>query len=137
MAPPIPEMMGGAHPTVLRSHYFADYAKRGALLPLDEFSDVLDVATPLDGRLIYRTADNRGRMKIHALPLAFGVWAMLADRGLLRSIGLDLPEEAMSWEEFAALCAEIVLRGRDAGIVPFSLSVLEPRQTVTRSFERN
>jgi ABC-type glycerol-3-phosphate transport system substrate-binding protein len=131
-APSVPEMMGGPHATVLRCAYHAEYAKRGAMLPLDQFSDLVDAATALDGRLFYRTMNQAGDWHVHALPVQLAVWKMMGNRSLVEGLGLSMPDAQTTWDEFIELCEEITRRGKKENIRAIQLGIMDGIQTITR-----
>ena len=129
-----PAAVAGPDPIVSRFTYMADYARSNMLLPLDEFDDLLDVASPLDGRLVYRTQDGFGEWHIHALPVQLGAWMLLVNRSLTRRLGVEVPSEAMTWLEFTNICDEIGKKGADEGIRAISLELRYEPQFMTRFF---
>ena len=131
-APSVPEMLGAPHATVLRCAYHADYAKRGAMLALDQFDDLVDVASALDGRLFYRTMNHEGDWRVHVLPVQLGVWMMMANRTLIGRLGLPVPAGETTWEEFTDLCEEITRLGKREDIRAIQLDVMHGIQTITR-----
>jgi ABC-type glycerol-3-phosphate transport system substrate-binding protein len=132
MSPPVPEMLGAPCATVMRYGYMADYAKRDALLQLDQFDDLVDVVSGLDGRLIYRTPNGHGEAHIQALPVEFCGWMMVVNRSLLRKLGIDLPEQPMTWDSFIEVCREVNHRGKAEGIRAIQLGITQGEQTITR-----
>lgn len=134
ISPLRPVLARSALPTVFRLTYAGDYASQGLLAPFDGFEDFADVAGQVDPRLIARTPDESGVKRVHAMPVQAGVWMMVANRTLLRTLGLDLPAETMDWGAFEALCAEIAQRGRSAGVNALSLEFAAGIQFMTRFF---
>ncbi len=131
-APSVPQMLGAPDVTVLRCAYHADYAKRGAMLALDQFIDLVDIASAVDGRLFYRTMNHEGDRYVHALPVQLGAWMMMANRTLIERLGLSLPDRKTTWEAFLALCEEITKRGAGEDIRAIQLDVMHGVQTITR-----
>jgi len=132
MAPSLHEVLGAPHPTVVRCYYLADYSKEGLLLPLDPFGDLADVASGLDGRLFYRTPDAQGEWRVHGLAAEMGSWMMVANRSLLKEMGLTAPDSTTTWEQFRHLCDEITRRGAKRGIRAIGLGILHGVQSITR-----
>ena len=132
LAPSVPEILGSPHPTVLRWGYYADYAKRNAMLALDQFADLPDVAGDVDGRLFYRTRNGEGDWHVHNLPVQLSTWMMMANRSLIDQLGLSLPDGKMAWAEFTNLCEEITRRGKSKGVRAIQLGLLHGSQTITR-----
>ena len=121
-------------PTVFRLTYAADYSSQGLLAPFDAFDDFADVVQELDGRLVTRTPDESGVARVHAMPVQSGTWMAIANRSLLRSLGLDLPAEAMDWQTFEILCRQIAERGRAADVHALSIEFTAGIQFMTRFF---
>lgn len=121
-------------PTVFRLTYAADYSSQGLLVPFDAFDDFADVAQEVDGRLVARTPDEFGVPRVHAMPVQSGTWMAVANRTLLRSVGLDLPAEEMDWQAFETLCRQIGESGRAAGVHALSLEFTAGIQFMTRFF---
>ncbi|HKF70255.1 MAG TPA: extracellular solute-binding protein [Stellaceae bacterium] len=92
--------------------YIFEYARRGALLPLDEY-------VPKDLNLgdFSPAAVDSGKVdgKIYGVSLGLNSTAFLYDRQLIQTLGLKEPAWSMTWAEFGDLAAEITKAAKKDG----------------------
>ncbi len=97
---------GGNGPDIIQQDYrfLAEYARRGALLPLDGF-----MPKPLDLADFAPGAEDAGRVdgKLYGVSLGLNSTATIYDAELLGSLKLPEPDYRWSWDEFARLAVEI------------------------------
>ena len=84
--------------------YIYEYARRGALLPLDPF-----VAKGLNLGDFSEAAIDSGKVdrKIYGVSLGLNSTAMMFDQGLITSLGLKPPTHDMTWAQVGELAGEI------------------------------
>lgn len=118
---------------VARVDYIADYALQGVLLPLEQFDDMAQVSSELDGRLIRHTKGIDNTPHIHALPIQMATWMMAVNVSLLKELGFsesDIPE---TWENFLDISTKISKLGKSKGILAFEpLLCHQGQQSITR-----
>jgi multiple sugar transport system substrate-binding protein len=92
--------------------YIYEYARRGALLPLDPF-----VGKGLDLSDFSEAAVDSGKVdrKIYGVSLGLNSTAMMFDQGLITSLGLKPPTYDMSWAQVGELALEITKAARRPG----------------------
>lgn len=97
---------GGNAPDVitLAVEDFDQYAKRGALQPLDEYVPSLFRANLFDEAVL-----NLGRTggKLYGIPIAVSIQALGYNQSALERLKLGTPPEKWTLKEFAEFCAEI------------------------------
>jgi multiple sugar transport system substrate-binding protein len=84
--------------------YIFEYARRGALLPLDDYlSNALNL-----GDFNKATIDS-GKVdgKIYGVSLGLNSTALIYDKDIIRNFGLKAPTWQMTWEEIGDLAVEI------------------------------
>jgi multiple sugar transport system substrate-binding protein len=84
--------------------YIFEYARRGALLPLDEYlSKTLNL-----GDFNKSTIDS-GKVdgKIYGVSLGLNSTALIYDKDIIQSLGLKAPTSQMTWKEIGDLAVEI------------------------------
>jgi multiple sugar transport system substrate-binding protein len=84
--------------------YIFEYARRGALLPLDEYlSKTLNL-----GDFNKSTIDS-GKVdgKIYGVSLGLNSTALIHDKDIIQSLGLKAPTSQMTWKEIGDLAVEI------------------------------
>ncbi len=92
--------------------YIFEYARRGALLPLDEFAPkVLDLSD------FGTAAIDSGKVdgKIYGVSLGLNSTALMYDQALVRSLGLGEPAWNMTWTEIGKLAVEITKAAKRDG----------------------
>src|SRR5581483_8331478 len=84
--------------------YIFEYARRGALLPLDEY-----VPNGLNLGDFSPAAVDSGKVdgKIYGVSLGLNSTAMVYDKGLIQGLGLKEPVWNMTWSEIGDLAAEV------------------------------
>ena len=92
--------------------YIYEYARRGALLPLDPF-----VGKGLDLGDFSAAAIDSGKVdgKIYGVSLGLNSTAMMFDQGLIASLGLRAPTHEMTWAQVGELALEITRAARRPG----------------------
>ena len=92
--------------------YIFEYARRGALLPLDEF-----VPKPLNLADFGAAAVDSGKVdgKLYGVSLGLNSVAFIYDRQLIQSLGLKEPVWSMTWGEFGDLAVEITKAAKRDG----------------------
>jgi multiple sugar transport system substrate-binding protein len=92
--------------------YIFEYARRGALLPLDEF-----MPKPLNLGDFSAAAVDSGKVdgKIYGVSLGLNSVAFLYDRQLIQTLGLKEPEWNMTWGQYGDLAVEITKASKRAG----------------------
>jgi len=92
--------------------YIFEYARRGALLALDDF-----VPKPLNLGEFSAAAVDSGKVdgKIYGVSLGLNSVAFLYDRALIQTLGLKEPEWAMTWGQFGDLAVEITKAAKRDG----------------------
>jgi len=84
--------------------YIFEYARRGALLPLDEFMpDTLN----LSGFAASATDSGKVDGKVYGVSLGLNSVSLIYDQGLIRSLGLNDPAWDMSWATVGNLAVDI------------------------------
>ncbi|MBA8880999.1 ABC transporter substrate-binding protein [Phyllobacterium myrsinacearum] len=97
---------GGNAPDIyqLAPSRFADYARRNATLPLDEFlGKIIRTDKLMPNALKLGSVDG----KIAGIPLAINAFALLYDTAIFEQTGLKPPVETTTWDDFAKLCVEL------------------------------
>jgi multiple sugar transport system substrate-binding protein len=84
--------------------YIFEYARRGALLPLDGF-----VAKSLNLGDFSKAAVDSGKVdgKIYGVSLGMNSKTLVYDKALIQSLGLKEPSASMTWSELGDLAVEI------------------------------
>lgn len=97
---------GGNAPDVITMGYddFDQYAKRGAILPLEEYIPEI-VRTALFDESVLALGYKNG--KLMGLPIAVSIQALCYNQSALERLRLGTPPEKMTFNEFSAFCAEI------------------------------
>ena len=97
--------------------YIFEYARRGALLALDEY-----VPKPLNLGDFSAAAVDSGKVdgKIYGVSLGLNSTAFLYDRQLIQSLGLKEPAWTMTWAEFGDLAVEITKAAKRDGFFGIS-----------------
>ena len=92
--------------------YIFEYARRGALLPLDPF-----VGKGLNLGDFSAAAVDSGKVdgKIYGVSLGLNSVALVYDKQLIESLGLKPPSWPMSWKDFGDLAAEITKAAKKEG----------------------
>jgi multiple sugar transport system substrate-binding protein len=92
--------------------YIYEYARRGALLPLDPF-----VAKGLNLGDFSQAAIDSGKVdgKIYGVSLGLNSTAMMFDQGLITSLGLKPPTHDMTWAQVGGLALEITKAAKKPG----------------------
>ncbi|WP_298883955.1 ABC transporter substrate-binding protein [uncultured Bradyrhizobium sp.] len=92
--------------------YIFEYARRGALLPLDAY-----VPKALNLADFSPAAVNSGKVdgKIYGVSLGLNSTAMVYDKGLIQSLGLKEPVWNMTWSEIGDLAAEVTKAAKRDG----------------------
>lgn len=118
---------------VARVDYISDYAMRGVFLPLEDFDDITEVTSCLDGRLIRHTCGIDNRNHIHALPVQMAVWMMAVNISLLKKLGFSVKDIPETWDQFLSITAKIAKQGAKKGILPFEPILRHTgQQSITR-----
>lgn len=92
--------------------YIFEYARRGALMPLDQFmGKALDIAD------FGATSIDCGKVdgKIYGINLGNNSVAMLVNSGAFTAAGLKAPTTGMDWKAFSELCAELTKAAKKDG----------------------
>ncbi|MCG2630977.1 ABC transporter substrate-binding protein [Bradyrhizobium sp. WYCCWR 13023] len=92
--------------------YIFEYARRGALLPLDAY-----VPKALNLTDFSPAAVDSGKVdgKIYGVSLGLNSTAMVYDKGLIQSLGLKEPVWNMTWSEVGDLAAEVTKAAKRDG----------------------
>ena len=92
--------------------YIYEYARRGALLPLDPF-----VGKGLDLGDFSEAAIDSGKVdrKIYGVSLGLNSTAMMFDQGLIAQLGLKPPIHDMTWAQVGELALEITKAAKRPG----------------------
>jgi multiple sugar transport system substrate-binding protein len=92
--------------------YIFEYARRGALLPLDGF-----VPKALDVSGFSPAAIDSGKVdgKIYGVSLGLNSTAFMYDKGLIQSLGVKEPRWDSTWAEIGALALEITKAAKRDG----------------------
>lgn len=94
--------------------YITEYARRGALAPLDDFRDgVMGLEGFGDEALAGGMVDG----KLYGISLGANSSAMMINRAAFEAAGLDIPAPGTTWEEIK----EIAIKIGEAGHVPYGL----------------
>lgn len=99
-------LAGGNAPDIyqLAPSRFADYARRNATLPLDDFlGKVIRTDKLMPNALKLGTVDG----KVAGLPLAINAFALLYDSEIFKQTGMAPPSATTTWDEFAKLCVDL------------------------------
>jgi multiple sugar transport system substrate-binding protein len=84
--------------------YLAEYARRGALLPLDEFfGQSLDIADFGQASLDSCKVDG----KLYAINLGNNSHALIYNKAAFQKAGVEEPVIGTSWDRFIQICAEV------------------------------
>ena len=97
---------GGNAPDIyqLEPGRFADFARRGAALPLNDYlgkSIRTDKLAP--GVLDLGTVDG----KVTGMPLSLNSFALFYDTDAFKKAGITAPSEKTTWEDFAKICVDL------------------------------
>jgi multiple sugar transport system substrate-binding protein len=92
--------------------YIFEYARRGALLPLDGY-----VPAALDLADFSKAAVDSGKVdgKIYGVSLGLNSTAIIYDKALIQSLGLKEPTWQMTWNEIGDLAVEITKAAKREG----------------------
>jgi multiple sugar transport system substrate-binding protein len=92
--------------------YIFEYARRGALLPLDGY-----VPGALDLTDFSKAAVDSGKVdgKIYGVSLGLNSTAMVYDKALIQSLGLKEPTWQMTWSDIGDLAVEITKAAKREG----------------------
>jgi multiple sugar transport system substrate-binding protein len=109
-----PQLIAQAHepnaPDIIQMdyRYLEEYARGGALLPLDDFAP-----TALETGKLDATALDAGRVdgKLYGISLGLNSTAALYNETLFAALGVAPPRGELGWVEFADLCAELTRAG--------------------------
>ena len=98
---------GGNAPDVIQMdyRYIFEYARRDALLPLDDL--IASGAIDLSGFSEEAIAGGQVDGKTFGISLGANSSAMIVNAGAFTDAGLAAPERGISWDDFAARCAEL------------------------------
>lgn len=99
-------MAGGNMPDIfqLEPGTFADYARRKAARPLDEFlGKTIRTDRLAPGALDLTRVDG----KVAGVPIAINATAMLYDTDIFSKSGLPAPSDTTTWDDFAKICIEL------------------------------
>jgi multiple sugar transport system substrate-binding protein len=97
---------GGNPPDVIQMDfsYIGEYARRGALRPLDDLvPKVLDLTDFSPDVLAGGKLDG----KLYGVNAGVNSMALVVNVTLLKQLGLDLPDQSMTWADFATLTRQI------------------------------
>lgn len=84
--------------------YIFEYARRGALLPLNDYvGKILDIADFGANSIDCGKVDG----KLYGINLGNNSTAMLTNASAFEAVGLKAPASGMSWDEFGKVCAEL------------------------------
>lgn len=92
--------------------YIFEYARRGALLPLDEFMPaVLNIAD------FGKDAIDSGRVdgKVYGVSLGLNSTAILYNKTAFEAAGVNPPTHETNWAQFAEICAELTKATKKEG----------------------
>ncbi|MFG6080147.1 extracellular solute-binding protein [Paracoccus litorisediminis] len=99
-------LAGGNAPDIfqLEPGRFADYAGRGAMLPLDDYlGKTIRTDRLLPGALELGTVKG----KVAGMPLSNNAFALLYDTVAFQQAGLTPPGRDTTWDDFARLCTDM------------------------------
>lgn len=105
---------GGNPPDVIQMdyRYIFEYAGRGVLLPLDELiASTIDLSNWPDERIEVGRVDG----KVYGISLGANTGAVILNQTAWDEVGLTAPTVGTTWEEFAALCAELTAKTTRTG----------------------
>jgi multiple sugar transport system substrate-binding protein len=92
--------------------YLFEYARRGALLPLDGFlHDTLDIADFGQDSIDCGRVDG----KLYGINLGNNSTAMIVNGGAFEAVGVGAPKNELSWQTFGDLCADVTKAAGKAG----------------------
>lgn len=97
---------GGNAPDIyqLEPSRFADYSRRGAALPLNDYlGKVIRTDKLAPGVLDLGTVDG----KVTGMPLSLNAFAMFYDTEVFKQAGITPPSEKTTWDEFAKICIDL------------------------------
>lgn len=90
--------------------YLTEYTEFGHVIPLDEyFGDTIDVDTIAEPLLASGQLDGQ----TYGLASSASTLGTFVNTDLLDELGVDVPEEALTWDEYDALLAEISAAGAE------------------------
>lgn len=88
-----------------------EFVSRQWLLPLDEYmEETIDVSTISDGLLPAAQIDGQ----TYGIPTGQSTLAVFVDNDVVDSLGIDVPEPPLTWDEYDAYLAEIAAAGADS-----------------------
>jgi multiple sugar transport system substrate-binding protein len=92
--------------------YIFEYARRGALLPLDRY-----VPQALNLGDFSQASIDSGKVdgKIYGVSLGLNSTALIYDQAMLERLGLQQPTADMTWSQYADLAVEITTAAKRAG----------------------
>ncbi|MDX0430613.1 extracellular solute-binding protein [Sinorhizobium medicae] len=104
--------------------YIVEYARRGALAPLDDYlGSVLEVEDFDQVQIKGGSVDG----KLYGITLGANSAAMMVNAAAFEEAGVDLPSPSTTWEEMAKIGAEITQAGKRKGFYGLSDgSAVEP-----------
>lgn len=97
---------GGNAPDIfqLEPSRFADYSRRGTVLPLNDYlGKVIRTEKLAPGALELGTVDG----KVTGMPLSLNAFAMFYDTEAFKQAGITPPSAKTTWDEFAKMCVEL------------------------------
>lgn len=97
---------GGNAPDIfqLEPSRFAEYARRGATLPLDDYmGKVIRTDKLAKGVMDLGTVDG----KVTGMPLSLNAFAMFYDTEVFKQAGITPPSEKTTWDEFAKISIDL------------------------------
>lgn len=108
------QVAGGNAPDVLQMdyRYIFEYARRGALRPLDEFMpQTLAIGDFGAANLDSGKVDG----KLYGVAMGLNSTAMFFDRTAIEGLGLQVPDQATTWAQFAELAIAISKKANRRG----------------------
>lgn len=83
---------------------FADFARRGATLPLNDYlGTVIKTDKFAPGVLDLGTVDG----KVAGIPLSFNSLALFYDTAMFKQTSITPPSETTTWEDYAKICVDL------------------------------
>lgn len=108
------QVAGGNAPDLIQMdyRYIFEYARRGALRPLDEFvPQTLAIADFGAANLDSGKVDG----KLYGIAMGLNSTAMFFDRTAIEGLGLKVPDQTTTWAQFAELATEITKKASRRG----------------------
>lgn len=106
------ETAGGNPPDLIQMDYsyIGEYARRGALRPLDDLvPKVIDLGDFSPDTLAGGKLDN----KLYGVNAGLNSMALVVNTALAKQIGVEIPDDTMTWADFAAFTRQVGAKAPD------------------------